>query len=111
MPTSSMGSSDPRLVLLAPEDNCVVVAQSLRAGESVTIDGAAVDVAKAVGVGHKLARRAIAKGEKVLKYGAIIGTASTPIARGEHVHTHNLQSDYLPTYTHETGRDFVMKHA
>jgi hypothetical protein len=97
--------------LLSPEDNCVVVAQSLERGDSVTIDGAAVVVAKAIGVGHKLARRAIAKGEKVLKYGAVIGTASAPIARGGHVHTHNLQSDYLPTYTHEDGRAFVAKHA
>ena len=97
--------------MLAPEDNCVVVAQALRAGDRVTIDGKSVAVAKAIGVGHKLARRAIARGEKVLKYGAIIGTASAPIARGEHVHTHNLQSDYLPTYTLEAGRAFVEKHA
>jgi hypothetical protein len=106
-----MGSSDPRLVLLAPEDNCVVVAQALRAGDHVTIDGEPVAVARSIGVGHKLARRAIARGEKVLKYGAIIGTASAQIARGEHVHTHNLESDYLPTYTLESGRTFVAKQA
>jgi len=106
-----MGSSDPRLVLLAPEDNCVVVAQGLHAGDRISIDGESVAVAKAIAVGHKLARRAIARGEKVLKYGAIIGTASAPIAPGEHVHTHNLQSDYLPTYTLEAGRAFVGKHA
>jgi hypothetical protein len=104
-----MESSDPRLVLLAPEDNCVVVARALRRGERVTIDGAPVDVERAVGVGHKLARRPIARGEKVLKYGAVIGTASAPIARGEHVHTHNLESDYLPTYTLEPGRAFAAK--
>lgn len=106
-----MASSDRRLVLLAPEDNCVVVAQALRAGDRVSIDEEPVAIAKAIGVGHKLARRAIARGEKVLKYGAIIGTASAPIARGEHVHTHNLQSDYLPTYTLEAGRAFAGKHA
>jgi len=106
-----MASSDRRLVLLAPDDNCVVVAQALHAGDRVSIDGESVAVAKAIGVGHKLARRAIARGEKVLKYGAIIGTASAPIALGEHVHTHNLQSDYLPTYTLEAGRFFVGKHA
>ena len=70
-----------------------------------------VAVAKSIGVGHKLARRGIARGEKVLKYGAIIGTASAPIARGEHIHTHNLESDYLPTYTLEAGRAFSGKHA
>ena len=46
-----------------------------------------------------------------LGLGAIIGTASAPIARGEHIHTHNLESDYLPTYTLEAGRAFVGKHA
>jgi hypothetical protein len=102
-----MGSSDPRLVLLAREDNCVVVARALHPGDVVTIDGEPVTVAKSVGVGHKLARRAIAQGEKVLKYGAVIGTASAAIARGEHVHTHNLESDYIPTYTLEDGRAYV----
>jgi hypothetical protein len=106
-----MESSDRRLVLLAPEDNCLVVAQALREGDRVTIDGVQAPIAKAIGVGHKLARRAIARGEKVLKYGAIIGTASAPIARGEPIHTHNLESDYLPTYTHEAGRSFVGKRA
>jgi hypothetical protein len=102
-----MENSDRRLVLLSPADNCLVVAQALRAGDEVTIEGLAVTVERAVGVGHKLARRPIARGEKVLKYGAIIGTASAAIARGEHVHTHNLDSDYLPTYTLEEGRAFV----
>lgn len=106
-----MASSDRRLVLLAPEDNCVVVAQALRADDRVSIDDESVVIARAIGVGHKLARRAIARGEKVLKYGAIIGTASAPIARGEHIHTHNLESDYLPTYTHESGRAFAAKRA
>jgi altronate dehydratase small subunit len=93
-----MGSSDRRLVLLSPDDNCLVVAQTLRAGDTVTIGGEAV----AVG-------RAIRAGEKVLKYGAVIGTATADIARGEHVHTHNLESDYLPTYTHEAGKSFVAR--
>lgn len=105
-----MASSDRRLVLLAPEDNCVVVAQALKRGDRVTIDGEPITVATTIGVGHKLARRAIARGEKVLKYGAVIGTASASIARGDHVHTHNLESDYLPTYTLEAGRAFVAKH-
>jgi hypothetical protein len=27
--------------------------------------------------------------------------AARPIAAGEHVHTHNVQSDYIPTYLRE----------
>ena len=105
-----MESSDRRLVLLSPDDNCLVVAQALRAGEAVTIEGEQVTATRTIGVGHKLARRAIRAGEKVLKYGAVIGTATADIGRGEHVHTHNLESDYLPTYTHEAGKSFVARH-
>ena len=40
--------------------------------------------------GHKVALREIATGAVVLKYGHPIGMAARDIARGEHVHTHNL---------------------
>ncbi|HRJ73596.1 MAG TPA: SAF domain-containing protein [Terrimicrobiaceae bacterium] len=50
--------------------------------------------------------RDIRTGEKILKYGVPIGSATCDIAFGEHVHLHNMKSDYLPTYTLETGREF-----
>ena len=34
-----------------------------------------------------------------MKYGVSIGSARTDIAAGEHVHVHNMQSDYTPTYS------------
>lgn len=40
--------------------------------------------------GHKIARRGVAKGAAVLKYGQIIGYATEDIAEGAHVHSHNL---------------------
>ena len=88
---------DRRLVLLAPDDNCVVVAQPLAADDSVEIDGVRFVVGNAIAMGHKLARRSIARGETVLKYGAAIGHATVPVAPGDHLHTHNLASDYIPT--------------
>ena len=42
--------------------------------------------------GHKYALRDIAKGEAVLKYGYPIGRATSPIKKGEWVHTHNLRT-------------------
>ncbi len=42
---------------------------------------------------HKLARRDIAPDEAILKYGLSIGRASRAIRRGEHVHTHNIESN------------------
>jgi len=98
---------DPHLVLLAPEDNCVVAACALAAGERVEIDGAEHAVESAVTIGHKLARRRIAAGDKVIKYGAIIGHATAPILPGGHIHTHNLASDYIPTRIPEAGQASV----
>lgn len=80
-------------MLLSPNDNCVVVARTLDAGASIDIDGISVTTGTAVPVGHKLARTDIAAGEIVRKYDAPIGHATTTIARGDHIHTHNLASD------------------
>ena len=55
----------------------------------------------AVELGHKLARRVIAADARVLKYGAPIGSMRVNVARGEHVHLHNLKSDYIPSTTRE----------
>ncbi len=46
----------------------------------------------AVPMGHKVAMRAIASGERVMKYGCSIGEATVDIAAGDHVHVHNLRS-------------------
>ena len=49
--------------------------------------------------GHKLARRAIAEAETITKYGAPIGVATLPIKPGEHVHIHNIRSNYTTSYS------------
>ena len=43
--------------------------------------------------GHKYALRDIAEGENVIKYGMPIGHATRPIAKGEHVHVHNVKTN------------------
>ena len=88
---------DRRLVLLAPEDNCIVVVRALAPGERVEVDGVAFVVDSTIAIGHKLARRMIEENEQVIKYGAVIGHASVAIAAGAHIHNHNLVSDYIPT--------------
>jgi hypothetical protein len=91
---------------LFPHDNIVVLARSVSEGEQVSIIGKNFVMDQALGLGHKLACRPIAKGEKILKYGAPIGSATRDIADGEHVHLHNMKSDYLPTYTLEKRHQF-----
>jgi (2R)-sulfolactate sulfo-lyase subunit alpha len=91
------------LLLLHPDDNILVARRNVAAGERVTIDGVEVVIPQAVELGHKLARRALAADTRVLKYGAPIGSMKIPAARGEHVHLHNLRSDYLPSTSREIG--------
>lgn len=43
-----------------------------------------------VPIGHKIAVRPVAQGSPVHKYGHVIGYATSDIAVGDHVHTHNL---------------------
>jgi altronate dehydratase small subunit len=99
--------TDKRLILQSPQDNCLIAAARLEAGEVVLIEGERTTLRKTIELGHKLARRALKAGDKVLRYGAIIGHASVDVEAGEHLHTHNLESDYIPTYTHDAGHAFV----
>lgn len=73
------------------------------------INGVTIAVGNSIPLGFKVAARDIAPGEKILKYGAPIGSAKQAIRAGEIVHLHNMQSDYLPTYDREKGR-FVDEH-
>jgi (2R)-sulfolactate sulfo-lyase subunit alpha len=46
----------------------------------------------AIPIGHKIALTDIKKGATVRKYGQDIGKAVADIAKGEHVHVHNLKT-------------------
>jgi SAF domain len=87
------------LLKLAPQDNVAVALRALRAGETLALDGVALVVDRDIAVGHKIAARAIASGETILKYNCPIGIATQQIEAGAYVHTHNVKSGYLPTYT------------
>ena len=57
--------------------------------------------------GHKYARRAIAAGEAVVKYGMPIGHATRDIAPGEHVHVHNLATNLGDVLAYRYEPDFA----
>lgn len=98
MPTESAAVAG-HLLLMSPEDNCMIARTRLPAGAVVEIDGLSVALPEVIQLGHKVARHALQPGDKVLRYGAPIGTITAPVAAGAHIHTHNLASDYIPTYT------------
>ena len=96
--TMTTPADDPRFLRLGPDDNVLVAREDVPAGTQVIVGGVTVVLDRAIARGHKIASRAIGKGEKVMKYGASIGSATAAIQRGEHVHLHNLASDYTASH-------------
>jgi len=88
-----------QVILLHPNDNILVCVAHIYAGDEILIDDHAVSVQKDIEVGHKLARRALAVSDKIYRYGAPIGSMTHTAHMGEHVHMHNMQSDYIPSHT------------
>jgi altronate hydrolase len=80
--------SDGVAIRLHPSDNVVVASEQLAAGALVANEG--VRALETIPSGHKMATRAIAVDEPVLKYGQIIGCATRDIPAGARVHLHNL---------------------
>lgn len=82
----------PNSLLLHPNDNVCVALRSLTPGDVLDAD-AGVRAAEAVPAGHKVARRALPSGERVVKFGETIGFATGDIAAGAWVHTKNLRAE------------------
>jgi len=101
--------TDHRLLLLSEKDNVCVVLAALEVGERLMFRGRFLRVSGPVPMGHKVAVQPIVPGEKVIKCGMPIGSATGAIAAGDHVHIHNLKSDYLPTYTLDGDSLFLEK--
>ena len=83
-----------KIVVLDPDDNVATSLGELPAGHVVTLPGDAgsLTLRDAIAFGHKFALRAIDTGVDIIKYGAVIGRASTAIEAGDWVHTHNVES-------------------
>jgi altronate dehydratase len=84
-----------RVLRLNDGDDVAVALEPLEPGARIDLDGVDVLAREAVPAGHKIALRTIAVGEAVRKHGAAIGIASQPIAQGDYVHVHNLESTRL----------------
>jgi altronate dehydratase len=79
-------------LVISARDNVATALEPLDPGRAIDLGGVKVVVAEPIPRGHKIALRAIAAGEPVVKYGSPIGTASIAIAPGAHVHVHNVAS-------------------
>lgn len=95
-------------ILLHSDDNVLVCCRAVRAGERFQVnENEAIHVLQDTDLGHKLARHAVSAGEKVIKYGAPIGSMTAGVAAGGWIHLHNMKSDYISAHTRAARVDAI----
>jgi hypothetical protein len=84
-----------RAQVMNPKDNVAVALVSLKAKEKIVIQSGDLEeeivLLENIPRGQKFAIKDIEEGEQILKYGEVIGIASSSIKKGERVHDHNVR--------------------
>jgi len=85
-----------KAIVLNTKDNVATALTDLKAGTNLELDvggkSLTVKLTAAVPFGHKFSLARIESGAPVIKYGEVIGTATSAIAPGDYVHVHNVAS-------------------
>ncbi len=79
------------VIVINNRDNVATALETLDVGRQLAVEGGVI-VLERIPAGHKVALRAIAAGQAIVKYGSPIGTARIAIDAGQHVHVHNVDS-------------------
>ena len=83
-------------IALHSTDNVATSVQDLVPGQTARVrlnrDVLQVVIQENIPYGHKFALRFIPKGQDILKYGEVIGRATTDIQSGCHAHVQNIES-------------------
>ncbi len=89
----------PQVLAHSPKDNvAVVVVEGLKAGTDafgvITENNTTfrVTIKEDIPIGHKVALADLKTGATAIKYGEDVGRISADIAKGRHVHVHNLKT-------------------
>jgi altronate dehydratase small subunit len=85
-------------LLLDSHDTVAVAVAPLSAGAAVHVrrgtEVVRLVLETLIPFGHKIAVAPMEAGEPVVKYGEVIGFATSAIRPGQHVHVHNVKSDW-----------------
>ena len=85
-----------KAIILNARDNVATALTDLKAGTSLELDTGdkllTVKLTSAVPFGHKFSLAHLESGAPVIKYGEVIGTATSAINKGDYVHVHNVAS-------------------
>jgi len=78
-------------MILNEKDNIAVAMESVESEGTIELtNGNTIKSIDKINFAHKVAILPISKGDKVIKYGEVIGLATEDIAVGQHVHVHNI---------------------
>src|SRR5262249_34227084 len=94
-----------RAIVLKPEDDVAVAKAPLDRGTVFADGGAEIEAKQDIKPGHKIARRAIQRGDAVRRYGRVTGSPTQNTAAGEHVPPHNPEIGELSAARYEVGVD------
>ncbi len=85
-----------KAIVIHEKDNVATAIIPLKAGSAVSLDvqgrPGKIKLLSSIPLGHKFALCDLEPGADVVKYGEPIGKTIVRIARGEHVHVHNVVS-------------------
>jgi hypothetical protein len=87
-------------IILHSKDNCATSLEGIPQGTQIKILEETIVITQEIKMGHKFALNDINKGDKIIKYGEIIGIATIDIKKGEWIHTHNIKSANLGAKTY-----------
>ena len=91
-----MESKTASAVVISEKDNVATATRAIKAGDNLTVrvgeKETEIALKNDIKFLHKFALKDIKKGDKIFKYGMLMGEATADISRGEHVHVHNVRS-------------------
>jgi len=97
--TANGDGRNPHVLAHSPKDNvAVAVIEGLKADTDafgvVTENNGTfrVHVKSDIPIGHKVALTDLKAGDTAIKYGQDVGRITADVAKGEHVHTHNMKT-------------------
>ena len=85
-----------KAIILTPKDNVATALANLKAGDTLDLEVSGetkkVKLNADIPFGHKFSLSQIEVNSSVIKYGEVIGVATTIIKPGDYVHIHNVAS-------------------
>lgn len=82
-------------VIIDSADNVATLCEAGNKGDVLIAGDRKIELLRDGTLGDKIALVALAAGDKIIKYNAVMGSCTQAVALGEWVHSHNLESDYM----------------